>query len=182
MVWESYYWKVRLKEIAFEIEQLTSVHEPSELDIARLEIEVFTAFFLIRKLLEAETKLSRAASSLKVNCSVSTKVNAAPNVDLLNRFDTYKLYKLGEFENRSVSLRTVCNLFIHSIFMWMDWDEADDFISGVRLTSSYEKEKAMYSFKMGEILATINRIANDEVSLLSMERDAETGEMRVAKS
>jgi hypothetical protein len=181
MVWESFYWKQKLKQISFEIDAYSNERDPSDMDVANLEIAVFTAFYLVRKLLEAQTKLSNKVSNLNVHCLVLEKFEGAPPVDLMNRYDTFKLYKHHEFEKRSVSIVRVCNLFIHSIFMWMDYDEAEDFVAGVRLTSSFEKDKAMYRIKITEIQRVLSRVIEDNVDKLEMRRDKATGELKVVK-
>ncbi|PKP93703.1 MAG: hypothetical protein CVT75_05765 [Alphaproteobacteria bacterium HGW-Alphaproteobacteria-14] len=60
MVWESWYWKQRLKSHAAEIELISEQPDASKLDISNLEISLFTGFFLVRKLMEAKTKLSKS--------------------------------------------------------------------------------------------------------------------------
>ncbi len=181
MVWESHYWKQRLKQLSFEIETLANERDPSDLDVSNLEIAIFTSFFLIRKLLEAQTKLSAKAHSMNIKVKMTKKIPGAPAVDLMNRYDTFDLYMHSDIEEASVSIAKTCNIFIHSIFMWVDLDEGEDFIAGVRLTSSYEKDDRMYLVSIDEIQKCLKRIIADRNNVLEMMRDKLTGEMKVVR-
>lgn len=180
MVWESHYWKKRLDLLASEIEMISEKNDTSDLDVSNLEISIFAGFFLIRKLIEAQTKLSYSIENQNVNCSVSEKIDGTPPVDILTRFDIDKLYDLDGFGSTKKNLNKMCNIFVHSIFLWMIFDE-DGFISGVHLTSSYEKEKYIYQVNIQEILRVFSSVINDEQSILEIKRDPITKELRVKK-
>ena len=186
MVWESWYWKLRLKGIASEIETLSDQPDASELDISNLEIAIFTGFFLIRKLIEAQTKLSQKTANQSVKCLISQKLPDKPLVDIMNRFDVHKLYDLDGFQRRTVALQKICNVFIHSVFLWMVYDteafpEDQGVVTGVHLTSGYDKEKAIYWIEVSEILRVFQSVINDEHNSLEMFRDPDNNEMKVKK-
>jgi hypothetical protein len=182
MVWESHYWKQRLRQLSNEIDTLAGEHEPSTLDLSNLEIAIFTSFFLVRKLIEAKTKISSRVTNSNMKCLLTEKFEGAPPVDLMNRFDTFELYKHHEFYEKYISLTKMCNLFVHSMFLWMDWDEGSDHVKGVRLTSTYEKDKVMYRVSVVEILKALRRVINDELKIQSIERDSQTGEWKVQEA
>ncbi|OBX20686.1 hypothetical protein A9995_03030 [Erythrobacter sp. QSSC1-22B] len=187
MVWESWYWKLRLKGLIAEIETLADQPDASDLDISNLEIAVFTGFFLTRKLIEAETKISFKTENQRVLCQTSGKKPDAPLVDVMNRFDTHKLYDLDGFVKSHISLKKVCNIFVHSVFLWMVYDveeysEGEGVVVGVHLTSSYDKQKSIYWIKTSEILRVFNSVVADSLDKLDMDRDPETREMKVRKA
>jgi hypothetical protein len=187
MVWESWYWKQRLRLLADEIEMLSEQSDASTLDVSNLEISIFSGFFLIRKLIEAQTKLSFRTENQNVRCQVSNKIPETPSVDVMNRFDWYKLYDLDAFQPANVTLKHMCNIFMHSIFLWMVTDgEADDdergVVTGVHLTSDYEKENQVYAIEVLEILRVFRSVIADDQNGISMERDPKTKEMKVKKS
>jgi hypothetical protein len=186
MVWESYYWKLRLKKLASEIEVLADQPDASDLDTSNLEIAVFTGFFLIRKLIEAQTKLSPETENQSVKCRTSFKREGSPRVDVLNRFDTHELYDLDAFQDGARTLRGTCNLFMHSVFLWMVYDieghiDGEGTVTGVHLTSDYEKENVIYWFDLSDILRVFATVWNDDFSKLEIRRDPATGEMKVLK-
>lgn len=180
MVWESHYWKLRIKELIVEIEVLSELPDASDLDISKLEIAIFTGWFLVRKLCEAQTKLSTEVMAQTMKCEASRKDNLAPKVDLLNRFHIEELYDFEGFAPKALNLKTACNLFIHSIFLWMVFD-ADDLpegeaaVSGVYLTSDFDKEKLVYKFEISEIIRIFQSIVDDENNSFALSRDAVSG-------
>jgi len=186
MVWESWYWKLRLKALIAEIETLSEQPDCSDLDTSNLEIAIFTGFFLIRKLVEATTKLSESTENQSVKCQRSSKRPDTPRLDVMNRFDTYKLYDLDSFKNSSCSLRVTCNIFMHSVFLWMVYDDegiidGQGLVTGVHLTSDFESEKAIYWFQLDEILRVFRSVVEDEFTEFSMHRDPQSGEWKVRK-
>tara|TARA_R110000772_G_scaffold37859_6_gene89676 strand:- start:2678 stop:3241 length:564 start_codon:yes stop_codon:yes gene_type:complete len=187
MVWESWYWKRRLKELVFEIESIADQPDTSTLDVSNLEISIFTGFFLTRKLVEAQTKLSHKTENQIVRCQVSGKLADTPVVDVINRFDIHDLYDLESFDKKHLSLQKICNIFTHSVFLWMvydmeDYSEGEGTISGVYVTSSYEKEKLLYWVEISEILRIFHSIINDEIEKLELIPDPKTREMKVKKN
>ncbi|WP_417319301.1 hypothetical protein [Erythrobacter aureus] len=186
MVWESWYWKLRLKDLVSEIEKLAVQPDASELDISNLEIATFTGFFLIRKLIEAKTKLSHATENQQVACEVAPKKTGTPLVDVMNRFHTHELYELDGFNAARFPLRRICNIFVHSAFLWMVYDvdgylEGEGIITGVHLTSTYDKEKLLYCVSIEEILRLFRSVIDDDMTRLEMYRDPSTNEMKVKK-
>lgn len=99
----------------------------------------------------------------------------------MNRFDTDELYELANFSASSRSLIQACNLFIHSVFLWMVYEydgfpEGQGVVSGVHLTSGFDKEKYIYWFDISEILRVFCSIVEDQNNVLSMHRDPKTNE------
>lgn len=186
MVWESGYWKLRLKNLVSEIESLSDQPDASDLDISNLEIATFTGFFLIRKLIEAQTKLSHKIENQNLRCKTSSKISDAPLVDILNRFETHELYDLEGFVQTNVPLRKMCNIFVHSVFLCMVYDtkhfpEGEGVVTGVHLTSSYDKEVSIYWVEINEIIRVFQSVIEDELLSLKMYRDPDTNEMKVNK-
>jgi hypothetical protein len=187
MVWESWYWKQRLKLLADEIELISEQDDASTLDISNLEISIFSGFFLIRKLIEAQTKLSFRTENQNIKCRVSGKIPDTPRVDLMSRFDWHELYDLNAFKPKNVVLKQLCNIFMHSIFLWMVYgeetsDEQQSVVTGVHVTSDYEKEKQVYWVEISEILRVFRSVIMDYQDVLSMQRDPVTNEMKVKRS
>jgi hypothetical protein len=187
MVWESWYWKQRLKLLAEEIELISEERDASTLDVSNLEISIFSGFFLVRKLIEAQTKLSFRTENQIVKCQFSNKIPETPRVDVMNRFDWDKLYDLDAFQPTNVSLKQMCNIFMHSVFLWMVTDGEDveyerGAVTAVHLTSDFEKEKHVYAIEIIEILRVFRSVIKDEQNGILMERDPKTREMKVKKS
>lgn len=173
-----------MKALVVEIEVLSDQPNASELDISNLEISIFTGFFLTRKLIEAHTKISPKTARQNVRCKISNKRSDAPRVDVMNRFDTHELYDLEAFEPGNRSLQQMCNLFIHSVFMWMVYEdrgfEIDEAaIIGVHLTSSHDKEKSIFWVEIVEIIRVFSSIIQDKNNIVRMSRDPDNGEMKV---
>jgi len=187
MVWESHYWKLKIKELIVEISVLSEQPDASDLDISKLEIAIFTGWFLVRKLCEAQTKLSANAVAQTVTCEASRKANLAPKVDLLNGFHIDELYDFEGFEQKSLDLKTACNLFIHSIFLWMVFDadglpEGEATVAGVYLTSDFDKDKLVYKFGISEIVRVFQSIVDDENDISAINRDPNTGDWIVKRA
>ena len=186
MVWESWYWKLRLKGLVTEIEILSEQPDCSDLDTSNLEIAIFTGFFLVRKLVEAKTKLSGKTENQSVKCRTSSKRPEAPRLDVMNRFSTHELYDLESFRSANCSLHTTCNIFMHSVFLWMVYDvdgmiDGEGLVTGVHLTSDYESERSIYWFEINEILRVFKSVIDDAFAEFSMHRDPSSGEWKVRK-
>lgn len=186
MVWESWYWKQRLKQLADEIELISNESDASTLDISNLEISIFSGFFLVRKLIEAQTKLSLPTENQNVRCRSSSKIPKTPRVDIMTRFDWDELYDLKAFRDENLPLQKLCNIFMHSIFLWMVCDEqAAEFergaITGVHVTSDYEKEKSVYWVEISEILRLFRSVVDDEQDVVSFTRDPATREWKLRR-
>lgn len=181
MVWESHYWKQRLKALAIEIETISEENDASRLDISNLEISIFTGFFLTRKLIEAQTKLSTKVEEQSVNCLISNKTAESGPVDLFNTFYIAELYSLDSFHSKSRSLKHICNIFIHSHFLWMKFDE-DEQIEAVYITSDYEKNKYIYLISLQDILEIFYSVIKDKNNILCTYTDPKTGETKMQKT
>jgi hypothetical protein len=183
MVWESWYWKQRLKLLADEIEILSGESDASTLNISNLEISIFSGFFLVRKLIEAQTKLSLKTINQNVRCQASNKIPGSAQVDIMTRFDWQDLYNLDAFQDGNVKLTRLCNIFMHSVFLWMVYDEqASEFdtgpITGVHVTSDYEKEKQVYWVEISEILRVFRSVVDDEQDIVAFRRDPDSNEWK----
>lgn len=53
MIWESWYWKQPLLEMADRLEHLKTASALSDEELAQVERDIFIGFYSVRKLLEA---------------------------------------------------------------------------------------------------------------------------------
>ena len=58
MIWESWYWKQPLLEMADRLEHLKTSSALSDEEIAQVERDIFIGFYSVRKLLEAPAKIT----------------------------------------------------------------------------------------------------------------------------
>ena len=66
MIWESWYWKQPLLEVADRLESFKASQDLSEDQVAQVERDIFIGFYSVRKLFEAPTKITDKTRSLSL--------------------------------------------------------------------------------------------------------------------
>jgi len=75
MIWESWYWKQPLLEVAERLESFRASNDLSEDQIAQVERGIFIGFYSVRKLFEASTKITDRTRGLSLFLQKHSNLN-----------------------------------------------------------------------------------------------------------
>lgn len=155
---ESYQWKELLKEKVNTIERIASLVEIGDEDYETVDIELFTAMCILRKL-EERNKLT--TELCKKNWSIFSypKKKGTRSIQF-NDYDIDRFYSLDSKKKISKNLRFITNLFIHSsaISCFNGYNENE--ITSYLITSSYEHNKYLYEIPL-DIICNLFKEASD---------------------
>lgn len=183
MIWESRYWKYPLLEAAEVIEAAIAGPLPDEDELGCLEYLIMTGFFSIRKLIEAQTKVSEATEHLFVELTryaiYGTEDQRARRPNLMNRHQVDQLYDFAKSHVVNKGISYVSNQFVHSYIFNFEIDENSK-LHGVLLASDKDKDKFCNLVTLADIAEVFVAFGTDCLSELHMQRD-ENGELKTIK-
>ncbi|MCP4395505.1 MAG: hypothetical protein GY804_14755 [Alphaproteobacteria bacterium] len=163
MIYDSYEYKYELNKIFLRMEKRKLQKKWSDRSFFIFEKDFFFSFFIIRKMLEAETKLSTDMINLKVSLRLFSKLNEK-TATILNNLSFDNIYDLNsDGVLIKKDLRFVYNQAIHSYVFSPEFDD-NDALNGVFFNSFYEREKSLYYISLDEYLSIVNAIVSDHVS------------------
>lgn len=164
MIWESSYWKKPLLRASTKITELSQTPNPSDDDLGNLEYLAMNGFYAIRKLLEAETKLSRTTSEghyrskrypLRQEHAESKKYpdrifNKSPN----------HYYDLANPIQASSNLAYICNQFIHS-YVFVFSTDAKGQLDDIFLSSDRDRKTHCNYISLKEVSRIFKIVGED---------------------
>lgn len=172
---ESYYWKQKLRKAAAKLEHRRRQKTWPIRSIVLFERELMLVFFCIRKLIEAK-KLTDECERRKI-----------PTYRFPNRGGRSDLTSLAEFENvydmsagnrKDFTVGFVSNQLIHSYFIFPAFSRRRR-LSGVWVTSDFERYKALYRIPIGPLISAIRHVAADQISELRWKHGCRDGEWEI---
>lgn len=173
MILESWVWKKELKK---ELRKFTKLinsdknvyikndYDDEEYDLFNLKVKkfFFTSFFIIRKLLEAK-KLSNSICKFNLHCFAYPKIPRPPI--LLDYYghacDIYRNYDINNPKNVTLSIKDLCNIFVHS-YIFSPCIEESSF-NYILINSTKTKNKYCYLINIDILFRLIQSITNDNV-------------------
>ena len=131
-------------------------------DVERKEIGR-TYRFIVRKLKECK-KLSDELSLTAFECAKYKRINPKSKLDILNNHKFGSFYNLNKPENCSLTIKKICDMFIHSFIFspTFDEDKKMKFI-GVFINSDYSKSECVYHLDYKTFLKMLSAVIGDEV-------------------
>ncbi|MBA4027049.1 MAG: hypothetical protein C0473_02290 [Cyanobacteria bacterium DS3.002] len=174
MIWDSVPWKKQLGRSFQKLTKWQTQTRWTESTSVSVEKEIFFALYAIRKLLDAQNKLSFECRDKSV--SVTSYPATAKKADLMNWHKLDLLYDFGKPKRTQVSLRALCNSMVHS-FVFMPCVEETGLI-GIFFNTDRDKSERLYSISIDVLKTVFERVINDDVVHLVMLRNS-TGDFDV---
>lgn len=202
---ESWPWKRDLAVTADRLEQvrLGIVHELGELEdiddvytqeseaVYRIERDVLSGAFAVRRLIEMPskvTKKTRATKAAITRFPLRDGAKAPAPWDALGNLD---MYDTDTPQDVTISVNTLCNLFVHSLILRLAWalddlpwpdyslpydsglqrNETSTKLTGLLVASDKSSAKHLTLVKVIELVRIFRIFANDEVTQLVGRRD-----------
>ncbi len=163
MIYESRYWKDPLLRSAAFLEK-SSLIVSDELrsdqydDLwSECEYHVMHGFFSIRKLIDAETKLTTPL----LNCQLTVeKCSAIGNPARHQRWELEDYYDVQNWNKIQKPIYWICSQIIHSFIFWNDFD-AEGRATGFFFASDKEKAKACYWISIEKVIQCFKQFGSD---------------------
>ncbi len=172
MIWESWYWKQPLLEMADRLSVLKTVEELTEEDMVQIEKDILIGFYSVRKLIESPTKVTDLTKAIKIPV---TWFPAKERVNWRNHHKIDKLYDFGAPGEETRDLPFVCGRIIHSFILFPEVNENGG-LNGLLFTSDKDKDQKLYSITIETIIALFRAVGNDYPTDIRWTKDPETGE------
>lgn len=176
MIWESYPWKEELHRIADRLEKKTRQSRWTERTDANLEKDVFVGFYAVRKLMEAR-KLSVDVVSQQVRC----KIAPLREGKRITHYNWHKLDELYDFDRQgkiTLSLRRLCNQFIHSYVFCSFFDESG-FLHSVAVASDRKRNECIQIVPVASLIDIMRAVGSDIVTEQRAVWDEKIGDYRI---
>lgn len=142
--------------------------------IAELEICLFTSFFSIRKLIESQ-KVSWDLQQRK--CPVMSYPPLEKGTDRKNWWPPDEYFDLSTGKRAQLSLNDICNQFVHSYVYWPILGKRRRLYE-VFIASDRQRKTKLYRMRYSSLRAILQRVAEDEPSIVVSERAANGGDWR----
>lgn len=174
MIWESGPWKIRLWKIADRLSGRSNQKRWPESSLSNLEIDIFLAFYGIRKLLDSH-KLSTNIQNIRFE--LQTYRSTGKNVTHMNWHRLNKLYDFSHEKTVVKKLRWLCNKIIHS-FVYCPVFE-DSTLKSIMFSSKKERNKQLYVVNLSDIISTLRKIGKDDPDQAHMIWDKEKKDYKI---
>ncbi len=172
MIYESWYWKKPLLDMAQRLKSLKIAIDAEDSDevFAQIERDIFIGFYSIRKLIEAITKVTDKNKNKKIHLLWH------PNIKEVNWRNNHKIDELYDLEKQNIEIRNIqfiSNQIIHSFIFAPIFDEKDK-LDGIFFTSDKEKANKVYRLNIDSIIEIFEAIGNDDPSQIKWKKDPKT--------
>lgn len=164
-----------------EILELSQKQNLSDSDLGKLEYLTMTGFYSIRKLLEAETKLS--ASTIEGRYKTTRyplkpeHKNSGKYPDRIFNKGIDHFYDLEAPITPSSSLSYICNQFIHSYVFVFSFDTSKH-VNGVFFSSERDKQQFCNHIGTDEVAKVLSLVGEDYPAQLLLVRNG-SGDWKV---
>lgn len=172
-------WKADLWRIAHRLAGRTEQVRWTEQSFVNLEKDLFLAFFIIRKLMDAR-KLSVEVESIRVSATVYPWKDGKP-INFLNWDHFDDAYEWSKPAEETLSLRGLCNLFVHS-YVYSPLMSDDRQLEAVLVSSDHSRHESLFNINVIQIVEVIQAVAGDDPVLLEATLYGATGDYIVRLS
>jgi hypothetical protein len=167
MIWESWYWKQPLLDMAARLRLLkTGRRRLTEKRLVELERDIFIGFYSIRKILDGVTRVTDATRAVQIQ--LSWYPNRA-EVNWRNNHRIDKLYDLESVHQETRDLEFINGKIIHS-FIFIPYVTDKGRLDGIFFTSDRDKQKKLHSMTIDDIIAVFERVGNDDPTSVHWEK------------
>jgi len=164
MIWESAYWKDDLLKQAEFLRQKQRQRRWTERSLAKVEQTVMIGFYSIRKLADA-IKVSSAVMARQIR--VRQFLALEKPVTLLNWHHIDELYDLRKGQAVFLSLKDLCNQFIHSYCFIVSFNEQGRF-NGVFVCSDHSRKRRLYYVSARAIIGVMRNVGRHYPDRMTM--------------
>jgi hypothetical protein len=171
MIWESWYWKQPLLEVAERLECFKASNDLSEEQIAQIERDIFIGFYSVRKLFEAPAKITDNTRSLSLFLQRHSMLKA---VTWRNNHKLDELYDLSKSCKETRDVLFVCGRIIHSFVFAPCESEAGGFY-GAYFSSDRDKDSHLYFISTDQVISLFTQVGSDDPCHIENSRDPSTG-------
>ena len=171
MIWESWYWKKPLLEMAGRLKEFKATADLNEEQLAQIERDIFIGFYSVRKLIETITKVTDAKKSKQI------QVGWHPNQKHVNWRNNHKLdelYDLNTSHKETRDIVFVCGRIIHSFIFTPVMDESG--LASILFTSDTDKQKKLYTLEVDSIIQIFEHVGKDDPTEIVWQKNPATGE------
>jgi hypothetical protein len=173
MIWESYYWKEPLLKSASYLSRVSLNERTKESTYVRIEKEVFSGFYVIRKLIEAQ-KVTDETKQMSFTLRHHPAVRRVDHLNWHHIDQNYDLTRSGVEERDLIFL---CNQFIHSyLFLAAEYN---DRLDGIFVASDRTRHTKCYFVTINQVLKAFRAVGRSYPSASLLLRGAETGQWGV---
>jgi hypothetical protein len=173
MIWESWYWKQPLLEMAERLRGLRSVQALSEEQLVQIEKDLFSGFYAVRKLFETVTKVTDVTKAKKVK--ITWHPNKKP-VSWTNNHHVDEIYALDQRHSETRDLWFVSGRIIHSFIFSPVVEDDTGCLVGIFFTSDTDKDKKLYFMDIDTVIHVFELVGHDDPTTIKWKRNPETGE------
>jgi len=159
VIWESGPWKEELLRIADRLHRKTEQRRWTDRTDANLEKDVFVACYAIRKLMESH-KLSKSVLSCQVACVIVPR-RQDKRVSHYNWHKLHELYDFGGQSDAVLSLRNLCNQFIHSYIFCPVFSERS-LLDAVAVASDRKRRDCIYVIRVDSLIDVLRAVGSDD--------------------
>ncbi|WP_412462021.1 hypothetical protein ACK2SD_10060 [Pseudomonas sp. SC11] len=171
MIWESWYWKHPLLEMADRLEHLKTPCALSDEELAQVERDIFIGFYSVRKLLEAPAKITDKTRHLSIPLRKHSNLK---RVTWGNNYRLDELYDLSKAGQEGRDVKFLCGQIIHS-FVFAPCMSEGGGLDGAFFSSDFDKDKFLYFISIDEVISLFRQVGNDDPCDIKWSRDPETG-------
>jgi hypothetical protein len=169
MFLESRYPKSDLLKYSKKLESFKdNFQRQNEDQIYIIEKSLFIWFYLIRKLLESNYKISDEVRNLKMKWK-KYKFTWDKKIFIPSWFNDE--YNFDKFDSFNLNLIKCCHKFIHSQVLQIGSNESWNWIWWIFVASDYDMYKYLYQFNIDDIIKTFKYISCDYVIMSSTSRN-----------
>jgi len=171
MIHQSQYWKEPLIEMARRLAKFSANQDPHEQQLAQVERDVFIGFYSVRKLLEAQDKITDKTRARRIILRWYRNQEA---VTRHNRHRLEALYDFSKPQEEARDLFFVCHRIIHS-YIFSPYFDGKGF-AGILFSSDIDKDKKLYLLTVNELITIFELVGNDYPHQIKWERDEDGNE------
>lgn len=179
MIYESYIYKDELKKMVNRMKKRLTQKRWTDHSLFLFEKDIFIAFYIIRKMIEAKTKISTKTTSMKVNLVQYMPTGKSPSV--INDSSIDDLYAMNKPHKVTKDLTFLCNQIIHSYIFCPCIDIQPQNLY-VLFNSFYERTKGLYHLSVADLILVLQRVSSDNPAFVKMKYNPEERDYEVWSS
>ncbi|MEC9491695.1 hypothetical protein [Flexistipes sp.] len=158
MICESSYWKDKLISTASFLKEKKQQKQWRASSYAKVEQEIIISFYSIRKLMDSN-KLSE--NIIKYDIPVVEYSARDKQAFFLNIHKIDELYELDKPKEKSIKLRSLCNIIVHSYIFQIVTKHDNKGFDSILFNSDYTKDKVLYCILVDELIKIIETIGQN---------------------
>lgn len=178
MIYESFPWKEELLKITHLLENRLNQKRWTTRTSFLFEKEIFTSFYIIRKLVEAE-KVSTKNKKINIPCYLIP--STGKTVTRPNKHRATELYDFIKYKKSNINILDLCNQVIHSYIFDPTFDE-DLLLVGFWVSSDRNRNNFLYSFILEDVIKVFKIFGKDYPNSMSSIYDNKIKDYRIHQS